>query len=128
MADLPPDTAVIIVDHGSKREQANAMLECVAGLYAVNSGVSIVEHAHMEIAEPDIPTAFAKCAERGAKHVVIALFFLSPGRHGMTDIPRLAAEAAAAHPGVTYAVTAPLGVDDRLADLLHQRVLETVAE
>lgn len=126
MSSFPPDTAVIIVDHGSKREQANAMLECVTGLYATTSGVAIVEHAHMELAEPDIPAAFAKCVARGAKHVVIALFFLSPGRHGTGDIPRIAEETAAAHPGVSYAVTAPLGVDERLTALLHQRVLETL--
>ncbi len=66
------------------------MLEDVASLYAAQSGVAIVEHAHMELAAPDIPAAFARCVERGAKHVVIALFFLSPGRHGMRDIPALA--------------------------------------
>jgi sirohydrochlorin ferrochelatase len=117
-------TAVLIVDHGSKRPEANALLAEVAALYARQTGTRIVEFAHMELAEPTIPQGFARCVERGARHVIVSLFFLSPGRHSAHDIPALAAAAAAEHPGVTYAVAPPLGLDARLIDLLRQRVAE----
>src|SRR3954452_1393861 len=75
----------------------------------------------MEIAEPSIASAYAKCVERGATRVVVCPFFLGPGKHWTADIPRLAAEAAAQHPGTTYHVTMPLGLDDLILDLLAKR-------
>jgi sirohydrochlorin ferrochelatase len=47
---------------------------------------------------------------------------LAPGRHVSEDIPALAAAAAARHPGVSYRVTEPLGVDPRIAAVVVDRV------
>jgi len=114
---------IIIVDHGSRREESNAMLEEIASLFAkrFTETYEIVEPAHMEIAEPSIATAYAKCVARGATRVVVCPFFLGPGKHWTQDIPRLAAEAAAAHPGSEYHVTMPLGIDDLILELLAKR-------
>jgi hypothetical protein len=116
--------AVIIVDHGSRRSQSNQMLEEIARLFAARFEAlyDIVEPAHMEIAEPSIASAFAACVRRGATRVVVCPFFLGPGKHWTTDIPQLAAAAAANHPGVGYHVTMPLGIDDLILDLLNKRV------
>ena len=53
----------------------------------------------MELAPPTIAEAFGRCVERGATLVVVAPFFLSPGRHWQEDIPALADEAARAPRG-----------------------------
>jgi hypothetical protein len=115
---------VIIVDHGSRRAESNRMLEQVAALFAerFRERYEIVEPAHMELCEPSIATAFARCVERGAKRVVVCPFFLGPGKHWTGDIPRLAAGAAAQHPGTVYHVTMPLGIDDLILQLLEKRV------
>ena len=128
MANIPPETGIILVDHGSTLESANEMLEEVAREFSEATGLEIVEPAHMELAEPRIEQAFARCVERGAKQVVILLYFLSPGRHSMRDIPSMAAEAAADFPGVPYWVSAPLGVDLRMNDVLLRRAEEALAE
>lgn len=121
-----PKTAVILVDHGSRREEANRMLEHVAQCYAEQHGVPIVAAAHMELAAPSIADAFADCVARGASQVVVAQYFLSPGRHSRSDIPALVAAAAAAHPGVAWVISEPLGVDSRLAALVHDRVCQAL--
>jgi sirohydrochlorin ferrochelatase len=117
-------TGIIIVDHGSRRAQSNEMLEEVARMFAqrFTTLYDVVEPAHMEIAEPSIATAYARCVERGATRVVVTPFFLGPGKHWTGDIPRLAAEAAANHPGTNYHVTMPLGIDDLILDLLNKRI------
>jgi sirohydrochlorin ferrochelatase len=117
-------TGIIIVDHGSRRAESNRMLEEVATLFArrFEALYDIVEPAHMELAEPSIATAYARCVERGATKVVVTPFFLGPGKHWTGDIPRLAAEAARNHPGTTYHVTMPLGIDDLILDLLNKRI------
>jgi sirohydrochlorin ferrochelatase len=54
--------------------------------------------------------------------VIICPFFLGPGKHWTSDIPRLASEAAKLHPGSEYHVTMPLGIDDLIVELLAKRV------
>lgn len=118
---------IILVDHGSKMHAANEMLKEVADMFATQTGAAIVEIAHMELAEPTLAYAFARCVERGAQTIVIHPYFLSPGRHSMRDIPQLAAEAALAHPCVQYRVTQPLGLDVRIAEVIQRRIDEALA-
>jgi sirohydrochlorin ferrochelatase len=121
---------IVIVDHGSRLEQSNRMLEEVASLFAerFTSKYAIIEPAHMELAEPSIATAFGKCAARGAKRVVVLPFFLGPGKHWTQDIPRLTAEAAKKYPGVAYHVAPTLGIDDLILDLLNKRLKHCLDE
>jgi len=124
MNGMLSDVGIILVDHGSQFEEANDMLHEMACLYAETTGARAVEPAHMELAPPTIADAFARCVACGVSLVVVQPYFLSPGRHSSTDIPRLAAQAAAAHPGVDYVVTEPLGIDRRLCGVLYRRVCQ----
>jgi sirohydrochlorin ferrochelatase len=115
-------TGIVLVDHGSKKSAANDMLLDVAALFRRVSGQRIVEAAHMELADPSIGQAFDACVAQGANMVVVHPYFLSPGRHSTTDIPRMVAEAAARHPHVRYHVTQPLGLDEKIAQLIIERI------
>jgi sirohydrochlorin ferrochelatase len=118
------EIGIIIVDHGSRREESNGVVTEVAALFAERFGESfpIVEPAHMELAEPSIASAYARCAERGARRIVVMPFFLGPGKHWSEDIPRLTAEAAARFPWTQSMVADPLGADDLLLRLLAKRI------
>jgi len=114
---------LIIVDHGSRRDESNRMLEELAGLFArrFSERYAIVEPAHMELAEPSIATAYGRCVVRGATRVIVVPFFLGPGKHWTSDIPQLTAAAAQQHPGTLHHVTPTLGIDDLILDLLDKR-------
>ncbi len=114
--------AIIIVDHGSKRAESNGMLEAFVARFSEASRYDIVEPAHMELAEPSIAQAFDRCVQRGATRVVVMPYFLGPGRHWKHDIPRLAADAAKAHPGVSYLVTAPIGLHPLMGNVIESRI------
>ncbi|MFN8109918.1 MAG: CbiX/SirB N-terminal domain-containing protein [Thermoleophilia bacterium] len=121
----PPDPTqigLIVVDHGSRREASNEMLEVMARMVAECVDYGIVEPAHMELAEPSIATAFDRCVQRGARMVVVSPYFLLPGRHWNQDIPELTREAARAHPDVPFLVTAPLGLHPLMARVVASRV------
>ena len=123
MLQYPNHTVgLIVVDHGSKKSAANDLLLDVTALFKRVSGSAIVEPAHMELAEPSIQVAFDRCVAQGATLVVVHPYFLAPGRHSTTDIPRMTADAAAKHPGVRFHVTQPLGLDDKIAALMLQRI------
>ncbi|KAK6928373.1 Sirohydrochlorin cobaltochelatase CbiX-like [Dillenia turbinata] len=114
--------AVIIVDHGSRRKESNLMLNEFVAMFRDKTGYAIVEPAHMELAEPSIKSAFRACVEQGANRVILSPFFLFPGRHWHQDIPSLMAEAAKEHPGVSYVITAPLGLHELLVDVVKDRI------
>ena len=113
---------VIIVDHGSRREESNQTLLQIVNAFRDSSPYAIVEPAHMELAEPSIATAYGKCVGQGADEIVIHPFFLLPGRHWDADIPQLAAAAAASHPQTSYLVTAPLGTHPLMAEVIAERI------
>ena len=115
-------TGIVIVDHGSRRVESNEMLEQFVEMFREATHFSIVEAAHMELAEPSIATAFDRCVERGATSVVISPYFLSPGKHWNKDIPALAEEAASKHPGVSYLVGAPIGLHPLMCELIQSRI------
>ena len=125
--DASPTVAVIVVDHGSRRAEANDSLEAFVRESADALAYPIVEPAHMELAEPSIGSAFDRCVHRGATVVVIAPYFLGPGNHWDRDIPTLAQDAAARHPGVRWLVAAPLGPDPRLLAIVEDRVAHCLA-
>ena len=113
---------MVVVDHGSRRTEANRRHEEFVGGWADGGRYEVVEPAHMELAEPSLGTAFDRCVAAGATTVVIAPYFLWPGNHWAEDLPALAAAAAARHPGVRHLVAAPLGPHPQLLDIVGQRV------
>ncbi len=113
---------LVVVDHGSTKAAANDLLLEVAALFKRVAACTIVEPAHMELAEPTIAQAFDRCVAQGATLVVVHPYFLAPGRHSTTDIPRMVAETAARHPGIKFHITQPLGLDEKLAFLMLERI------
>jgi sirohydrochlorin ferrochelatase len=118
---------LVVVDHGSRRPEANRSHEDFIATWPKTAAVRTVQAAHMELAEPSIATAFDACVAAGATTVVIAPYFLGPGKHWDSDIPALAAAAAARHPGVHYLVAAPLGPHPLLADIVEERAAQCLA-
>jgi len=115
---------VIIVDHGSVRDQSNQLLEQVAARFGTKSGCPIVEPAHMELAEPGIAAAFDQCVAQGAGHIVVIPYFLGPGKHWDTDIPRLTADAASKHNGTSFQIAQPIGTHDLMQEVIAARLSE----
>ena len=114
--------AILLIDHGSVRAEANDMLHEMATLLQSMVGSSvIVRAAHMELAEPTIAQGVAACVEAGAREVIAFPYMLSPGKHSTGDIPRLVADASAAYSDVTVRVTSAFGVHEKLAEVIIER-------
>jgi len=114
--------AILLVDHGSIKEAANRMIDCVGHLVQSIAGdAAIVRVAHMELAAPGIGDAFAACVADGATEVVAFPYMLSPGKHSTRDIPRMVGEAAARFPGVRFTVTPAFGLHEKLGEVVLER-------
>jgi len=81
----------------------------------------IVNIAHMELADPTIAQGVQQCIDDGATEIIVHPYMLSPGRHAMTDIPTMATEAASSYPNVSVRVTGPLGLHEKLGEVILER-------
>lgn len=113
-------TALVVVDHGSKRQAANNMLFDIADNIRSRTNVPVFA-AHMELAKPTITDAVDQCSLAEISHIIVVPFFLSPGRHATTDIPQLTAEAVARHAGMSYEVRPPIGTHPAIIDVVLDR-------
>jgi sirohydrochlorin ferrochelatase len=114
--------AILLIDHGSRRPEANEMLHCMANLVQQLAGPDvIVRPSHMELAEPTIPQGFGNCVAAGATEVIALPYMVSPGRHSIEDIPEMVATAAGGYPDVEFRVTPAFGVHEKLAELILER-------
>lgn len=113
-------SALLVVDHGSRRAAANEMLSDIVAMVRARSEIPVYM-AHMELASPTISDGIDTCVQGGASHVIVLPFFLSPGRHTTADIPEIAATAAAKYPDVTYEVRPPIGTHPGVIDILLDR-------
>lgn len=120
--------AILLVDHGSRREEANAQLDALARRLRERVDDAIVETAHLEIAPPDIGEGIDRCVERGAREVLVLPYFLGPGRHTTRDIPAAVEAAAARHPGVALRVCDPLGLHEKLVEVLLERIEQAASD
>ena len=97
------------------------MLEDVAALVREQMPGVIVHCAHMELAEPTIEQGLRACVLDGANEIRVHPYMLSPGRHAAEDIPRIVEELSSNFPGIAISVTEPLGVHNKIAEVVAER-------
>jgi sirohydrochlorin ferrochelatase len=113
--------ALLLIDHGSVRNESNVLLEHMASLIQSMRPDLLVHIAHMEIAEPTIAQGFEKCVQSGAKEIIVFPYMLAQGRHACWDIPRFVEEVASKYTDVVVHVTEPLGLHEKIAQVVLER-------
>lgn len=117
-------SAILLIAHGSRRATANSDLVRLAELVRGRRPEEIVEIAYLELAEPTIPQAAARCVERGATRVRMSPFFLSAGTHIAEDLTGFRDEFATNYPGVEFRLCPPLGLHPLLVEAVFDRLEE----
>jgi sirohydrochlorin ferrochelatase len=118
----PKNRLIVIVDHGSRSELANAVVAEVARLVQIRAGDQAeVRFAHMELSEPSLHRVIDECVAAGTVHVTVQPLFLAPGKHASRDIPELVADARRRHPHVEFELGRVIGADPLLAEIVWAR-------
>tara|TARA_B110000037_G_scaffold212998_3_gene266760 strand:+ start:16485 stop:17327 length:843 start_codon:yes stop_codon:yes gene_type:complete len=123
---------VILVDHGSPKKDVAALRDSLGESLAVilKDAAESVSVASMERREGPAYAFNEPLLERAlieptlpASDVIIALLFLSPGRHAGPggDIATICAEAEAARPGLRAHMADLVGQHEGIVDLLEAR-------
>src|SRR5947209_1511892 len=117
-----PETAVLLIAHGSRHAPANDDLHRMAARIAEMGEYRIVEPAFLELADPDIMAGGDRCVARGAGRVLMVPYFLSAGVHLLRDLTAARDALGRRHPAVEFRLGAPLGPDPLLERLVADRV------
>lgn len=121
--------SILLLGHGSPKKDANKLDQMAAMLHTMlHAGCreNCVKVAYLQFAEPGIMDTIRDSVSRGAKKVVLHPFFLSAGLHVTKDIPEMIEEARGLYPEVTFVYTEPLGIHEKLAHIVMERI--TAAE
>src|SRR5690242_2976861 len=95
-------TALLLIAHGSRRPEANADLDHLAGVLRARGEFAPVQPAYLELCEPGIVAGGDRCVAAGATRVVLLPYFLSAGVHVVEDLSAARDELTRRYPGVTF--------------------------
>lgn len=119
-------SGVLVVGHGSRREEANEDVREAARRIGERGGFSLVEAAFLEIEHPNVSEGFKCLVKRGARSITVHPYFLSPGRHTRGDLPREVSAVAERFPSVSYRITEPLSAHPLVIEASFERIREAI--
>src|SRR5579863_3867831 len=90
-----PRDAVLLIAHGSRRDEANRDLTKIAALVAQKGHFEIVQVSYLELAKPTILEGGRDCIRLNATRVLMQPYFLSAGVHVATDLEAFREQLAA---------------------------------
>jgi sirohydrochlorin ferrochelatase len=114
-------TALLLIAHGSRQDEANADLYHVVAEMRRRAEYAVVEASFLELAEPSIGEGAARCVAAGAARVVLLPYFLSAGTHVRRDLAEARQRLAAMFPQVDFRLAEPLGPHPLLIEVVVQR-------
>src|SRR5437870_3549324 len=124
MNDSHPATALLLMAHGSRQPEANADLHHVVGELRRRGRYRLVEASFLELAEPGVEEAAARCVAQGARRVLLLPYFLSAGVHVRRDLAEIRRRLAERYPHVEFRLGEPLGRHPMLLAVVAERSRE----
>jgi len=121
------DMAVVLIGHGSKMAYNKELLEGLQRLMELRGVFKDVRVAFLQLNSPSIEEVVRELAKGGIKKIVALPVFLADGTHTTEDIPetlKITFEGEWAELGrdVELIYGEPIGVDERIVDILLDRI------
>ena len=123
-----PETAVILLAHGSRDADWRAAFERLAASLAESAGGGRARVAYLQFSPPTLLDAVTSAAEEGFRRISILPLFISAGGHVARDVPDQAAQARQHRPDLKISILPRIGEDKRFIELVGRLVLEALAE
>ena len=123
MSVAATETALLLIAHGSRRQEANADLDHLAEELRRLGRYAYVQTSFLELTEPTILEGGTRCVAN-AKRVVMMPYFLSPGVHARDDMVAARDDLALRFPDVEFLLAQPLGRHPLMVEIVSQRAEE----
>jgi sirohydrochlorin ferrochelatase len=116
--------AVLYVGHGSRVHQGSEEARQFIKKSMSRVSIPIQEVCFLELARPTISEGVRRCVERTATRIAVVPVLLFAASHAKRDIPLELERAQRQHPHVVLDYGRPFGVDERIIDILAERIQE----
>jgi sirohydrochlorin ferrochelatase len=116
--------AILIIAHGSRREESNVEVRRLTNAVRLLAGPEIqqVACAFLEITDPKTGEAIDELVRLGITDVLVFPYFLAAGTHVVRDVPRVIEETTKRHPQMTFRILPHLGALDGISELILRQV------
>ncbi len=120
--------ALLLVAHGSRREQSNDEIRQLAQQVAAHNAnkADYTACAFLELSEPSIPDGIQQCIDHGATQIEVFPYFLSKGRHVAEDVPELVLEKQASCPDIEIRISDYFGSREAVVELLAREAAASI--
>ncbi|KAB2954185.1 hypothetical protein F9B85_00325 [Heliorestis acidaminivorans] len=118
-------SGVILLSHGSRSKEANENAIIVGEMVKKKYNIEPLLVTFMELAEPSLEDGVRRLIEEEkVDHIKVVPLFLNNGIHLKRDVPRMLEELRTQYGHVTFNQGRPFGTDERLVDLVYERIEE----
>ncbi len=117
---MSENKAVVLLGHGSKKEDANNVLKDLAKMMEKENPCPVYS-SFLQFTTPTLEETIEGIIDNGAETVVIVPVFLFPGVHLTKDIPAIVDELKEKYPDRNFYLSGPIGADERLLPILKER-------
>ena len=114
---------ILVIAHGSRAKETEATLEAILTMVKSKLPEITMECAFMEFSDRTVEKGVSALLAKGVTEIKVVPYFLFMGIHLKEDIPNMVAECVTSFPGIKITMGEPLGVDERLADILVDRII-----
>lgn len=122
------NTAILLMAHGSRISEANDAAREIAAKVKKMTQFDIVEVSFREQHSPNIQEGVDRCVAQGAQRILLVPYFLYMGAHVLEDLPEELELARQRYPNVEMVLGKHLGVHDKLAEIVVERIAESLTE
>ncbi|MDP1758789.1 MAG: precorrin-8X methylmutase [Thermodesulfovibrionales bacterium] len=117
--------SIILIGHGSPKKDANNIETIGRLLHTMihpDCSKGCVKVAYLQFAKPELSDTIKESVHNGAKKIIIHPYFLISGMHVTKDIPEMINEAEKMYPDVEFIYTEPLGIHEKLVQVIAERI------
>lgn len=115
---------IILFGHGARNaEWAEPFHRIRAAILARDPGLP-VELGFLELMRPTFAEAVDGLTARGVTEIVVVPVFMAAGSHVKKNLPQMAADAMARHPGLAIELAAPVGEVPAVIDAMACHALD----
>ncbi len=119
-------TGVLILAHGSREKSTEGTLSEIVKELKQRISDCTIETAFLQFSETNLKTGLDKLKAQGISDIKVIPYFLFEGVHIREDIPSEIDEYKKDNPHMQISMGKILGYDQRLAEILADRVRETL--
>lgn len=116
--------ALIILAHGSRREESNQEIVVLADKVKniANGKFDLIEYAYLEVIEPDLHKTIEIVINAGVSDITVFPYFLNSGNHVTRDIPAMVTTAMQKYPDCNFKITECIGMYKGMPELILQQI------